>query len=127
MGARDLIVELRSAGYSIRAAGEYLDITPAENVSSKLLQQLRQHKPDVLAILQLEQQEMRREKVLAMLATDLEQKRAVYVDTNTDPDNAILAIAIRYVATFEMKVSKANYDPWQLVALLDKAGTCHIH
>lgn len=128
MGAPDLIIELRKTGCSIRADGDYLDISPAESVPPDLLQQLKQYKSQILAALQLEQQQKgRREKVLAMLAADPELERAVHADTESDPDNAILAIAIRHVATFEMKVSKASYDPWQLLALVDKAVAGDTH
>lgn len=128
MGAPDLILQLRQAGYSISADGNYLDISPADNLSPDLLQQLKQHKPEILAALRLEQQrEARREKVLAMLAADPNMKRAIYVDTDSDPENAILAIAIRHTATFEMQVPRANFDPWQLLALIDKTGVDDVH
>lgn len=128
MGAPDLILQLRQAGYSISADGNYLDISPADNLSPDLLQQLKQHKPEILAALRLEQQrEARREKVLAMLAADPNMKRAIYVDTESDPENAILVIAIRHAATFEMQVPRANFDPWQLLALIDKTGVDDVH
>jgi TubC N-terminal docking domain len=128
MGAPDLILQLRQAGYSISADGNYLDISPADNLSPDLLQQLKQHKPEILAALRLEQQrEARREKVLAMLAADPDMKRAIYVDTDNDPENAILAIAIRHAATFEMQLPRANFDPWQLLALIDKTGVDEVH
>lgn len=70
MGAPDLIVELRNTGYSIKADGGYLDISPADNLPSELVQQLKQHKSEILAALKLEQQQQaRREKVVAMLET----------------------------------------------------------
>lgn len=125
MGAPELIFELRNAGYSIKADGRYLDISPAD-LSPELVQQLKQSKAAILAALKLEQQqEARREKVLAMLDADPAIKRAIHTDTDTDPDNVILTIAIRHVATCEMLVPKANYDPWQLLALVDNAGSLH--
>lgn len=128
MGAPDIIIELRRAGCSIRADGEYLDISPAENVPSDMLQQLKQHKRQILAALELEQQsEARRKKVLTMLAADTGLQRAVHADMHSDPDNVILAIAIRDVATFEMKVPKANYDRGQLLTLVDKSGANDLH
>lgn len=127
MGAPDLIIQLRKTGCTIRADGDYLDIFPAENVPPDLLKRLKQYKPQILAALQHEQQqEVRRQKVLAMLAADPALRRAVHADMGSDPDNAILTIAIRHVASFEMKVSKANYDSWQL-ALVSKAGAGNTH
>src|SRR3989338_7288990 len=120
MGAPDLIFELRSNGYSIKADGRYLDISPADDLPDELVQQLKQHKPEILTALQLEQQqEARREKVLAMLDTDPKLKRAIHADTDSDRNNVILAIAIRHVATCEMLVPKAKYDAWQLLALVE--------
>ena len=128
MGAPDMIFELRSNGYSIKADGRYLDISPADDLPDELVQQLKQHKPEILTALQLEQQqEARREKVLAMLDTDPKLKRAIHADTDSDRNNVILAIAIRHVATCEMLVPKAKYDAWQLLALVDKAGADHVH
>ncbi|MEP6605674.1 MAG: hypothetical protein ABJA60_06105 [Nitrosospira sp.] len=128
MGAPDLIVGLRNAGYSIKADKGYLDISPANNLPSDLLQQLKQHKPEILAVLRLEQQqEVRREKVVGMLESDPELRRAFYADAESDPENVILTVAIRHIATCEMLIPKANYDPWQLLALVDKAGVDHVH
>jgi hypothetical protein len=128
MGAPDLIVELRNAGYSIKADGGYLDISPADNLPSDLLQQLKQHKPQILAALLVEQQQKaRREKLVAILESDPELKRVFYADADSDPHNVILTVAIRPVATCEMLIPKANYDPWQLLALVNKAGVDHVH
>ena len=68
MRAPDLIFELRNAGYSIKAEGAYLNISPADNLPPNLLEQLKQHKPEILVELQRERQsEARRERVLEML------------------------------------------------------------
>ena len=69
----------------------------------------------------------RREKVLALLAADSKLKRAVHADTDSDPDSVILTVAIRHVATCEMLVPKANFDPWQLLALVDKVEADYVH
>lgn len=119
MGAPDLIFELRRKGYSILADGEYLDISPADNLPSELVQQLRQSKTEILAELQ---RETRRQKVIAMLEAAPGTQRAIYTDTDSDPHNVILAIAVRHVATCEMLISKAKYDPWQLLELIERHG-----
>lgn len=56
MGAPDLIFKLRNAGYSIRADGGYLDISPADNLPPELVQQLRQSKPEILCALHREEE-----------------------------------------------------------------------
>jgi len=59
MGATDLIFELRRKGYSIIADGSFLDISPADDLSSKLVQQLKQCKVEILCALHREE-ELRR-------------------------------------------------------------------
>ncbi len=75
MGAPDLIFELREAGYSIKADGRFLDISPADNLPADIVQRLKQSKAEILAALKLEQQqEERRQKALAMLEADPQLK-----------------------------------------------------
>jgi len=59
MGAIDLIFKLRNDGYSISADGGYLDICPADDLSSDLVRQLKQGKPEILCALHREE-ELRR-------------------------------------------------------------------
>ena len=67
----------------------------------------------------------RRKKVLAMLEENPGVPRAVHTETQSDPNNVILTIAIRDLATFEMLLPKARYEPWQFMAMLDKAWELH--
>jgi len=123
MGANDLIFELRHKGYSIRADGGYLDISPADNLPPDLVQTIRQSKAEILTELQREaRMEWRRQKVIAMLEAAPGTQRAIYPDTDSDPLNVILAIAIRHVATCEMLIPKSKYDPWRLLELIERHG-----
>lgn len=63
--------------------------------------------------------EARRQKALAILETDPDSKRAVFVDDG-DPDCVILTVAVRNVATCEMVIPRAKYDPWQLLQLIER-------
>ena len=74
-------------------------------------------KPETL---QDRQREARRQKVIAMLEAAPDTQRAIYPDTDSDPLNVILAIAIRHVATCEMLIPKAKYDPWRLLELIER-------
>jgi len=56
MGAPDLIFELRRKGYSIVADGNYLDISPADDLSVEFVQQLRQSKVEILCALHREKE-----------------------------------------------------------------------
>jgi hypothetical protein len=59
MGATELIFKLRDNGYSIIADGSYLDISPADDLSLELVQQLKHGKSEILCILHREE-ELRR-------------------------------------------------------------------
>lgn len=124
MGAPDLIFELRRKGYSIRADGSYLDISPADNLPPELVQTIRQSKAEILTELQREARaEWRRQKVIAMLNAAPDTQRAIYTDTDSDPHNVILAIAVRTCQqTCEMLIPKAKYDPWKLLELVERHG-----
>jgi hypothetical protein len=119
MGAPDLIIELRRKGYSIQADGGYLDISPAENLPSELVNQLKQSKTEILAELQ---RETRQQKAIAMLEAAHYTQRAIYTDSDSDPHNVILTVAVRNIATCEMLIPKEKYDPWRLLELIERHG-----
>ena len=121
MGATDLIFKLRSDGYSIKADGGYLDIFPADDLSSDLVQQLKQGKPEILCALNREEKAraIRRNKVLALLEANPRALRAMCTDIHSDPNSVILTIAIRNRATCEMHVAKERFDPFQLLSLVE--------
>lgn len=124
MGATDLIFELRRKGYSIRADGGYLDISPADNLPPELVQTIRQSKAEILTELQKEaRSEWRRQKVIKMLDAAPGTQRAIYTDTDSDPHNVILTVAVRACQqTCEMLIPKAKYDPWKLLELVERHG-----
>ena len=124
MGAPDLIFELRRKGYSVRADGNYLDISPANNISPELVQQLKQSKPELLAELQ---RETRQAKVLAKLDADSTLNGAYNVDSECGLDQVIVTIAVRGVATYELAIPRAKYDPWQFLELYEKRGGQSVH
>jgi hypothetical protein len=68
------------------------------------------------------QREARRQKVIAMLDAAPDTQRAIYTDTASDPHNVIVAVAIRHIATCEMVIPKASYDPWRLLELVERHG-----
>ncbi len=71
--------------------------------------------------------ENRRQKVIAMLEAAPDTQRAIYADTDSDPDNVILAVAIRDKATCELLIPKAKYDPWLLLELIKRHGAQSTH
>lgn len=69
--------------------------------------------------------EARRQRVLAMLAEDPNVRRSAVVD-NPDADPVLLTVAIRDVATFELAIPAAKFDPFLLLSLIDRhGGTVH--
>jgi hypothetical protein len=62
----------------------------------------------------------RRQKVLSMLAGNLDKQRVYITDTSTDPDNVILTVAIRGLATFEMLIPRYRYDPFLFAEMIDE-------
>ena len=67
--------------------------------------------------------EARRQKVIAMLNAAPDSKRAIHTDTDSDPDNVILTVAVRDCQqTCELLIPKAKYDPWLLLALIERNG-----
>lgn len=66
--------------------------------------------------------EERRAKVVAILAENPKTQRAFVHDTETDPDNVIVTIAIRDQYSFELTIPKAKYDPFTLLELINKGA-----
>ncbi len=61
--------------------------------------------------------EARRQKVLDMLAERPGVRYAFLTDTEADPEAVLLTLAIRGLATFELQVPRAKYDPFLLFDL----------
>ena len=66
--------------------------------------------------------EVRRQRLLAMLAVRPGIRYAVLTDTEAEPDAVILALAIRGKATCELRIPPDRYAPFLLLELLDKHG-----
>lgn len=77
-------------------------------------------KPETL---QDRQREARRQKVIAMLDAAPGTARAIYADTDSDPHNVIVAVAVRACQqTCEMLIPKSKYDQWRLLELIERHG-----
>ena len=114
-----IIEALKAEGVTIRADGDFLELSPAEKITDELIKRLRKHKPAILAELKREE---RRKKILGMLADQPETQRAIITDLNNDPNNVILTIAIRDQYVFEMQIPKHRYDPFILLELIEKSA-----
>jgi hypothetical protein len=102
--------------------GLRLSLSPSGRISAKgnpsvidrWLPRIKQHKDLILAELQLER---RHARVLTMLREHPDIHYAVeVVDANTDP--VVVSVGIRNVATFDMNIPQAYYDPFTLLDLV---------
>jgi|CXWL01.1.fsa_nt_gi hypothetical protein len=114
----ELIEALKADGVTVKADGDFLQLSPVEKITEELIQRLKKHKPAILAELKREE---RRLKVLAMLAENPDSQRAFITDAAEDPDNVILTMAIRDLYTFEMSIPREKYDAFLLVEVIQKA------
>jgi len=68
----------------------------------------------------------RRLRVLAILTERPGTRYAALTDTEADPEAVILALAIRDVATCELRIPRQKYDPFLLLELIERhGGTIH--
>ena len=94
--------------------------TGAGHIEKNISDNGSQQKPETL---QDRQRETRRQKVIAMLEAAPGTQRAIYTDTESDPHNVILAVAVRACQqTCELLIPKAKYDPWRLLELVERHG-----
>lgn len=105
MEAIEIIEYLREQNFTVKADGQYLELSPPEKITNELIERLRKHKPAIIAELKREE---RRKKVLQMLEERPEIQRAFVTDTEADPDNVILTMALRDQCSFEMLIPEAQ-------------------
>ncbi len=117
MEAIEIIEYLREQNFTVKADGDFLELSPPEKITEELIKRLRKHKPAILAELKREE---RRLKVLAMLTENPDSQRAIITDLNNDSGNVILTIAIRDQYTFEMQIPKDKYDAFTLLEMINK-------
>jgi len=115
----ELIEALKADGVTVKADGDFLELSPPEKITEELIQRLKKHKPAIIAELRREE---RREKVLKMLADNPNIQRAFLTDTESDPDNVILTIAIRDQYSFEMLIPKYKYDAFAILGMIERGS-----
>ena len=92
---------------------------PFDTFDTSAQAQIEKNSADILET----QRERRRQKVLKMLADNPSIQRAFVTDTEADPDNVIIAFAIRDVGTCELLIPHCKYDPFAVLEVIGKAGT----
>lgn len=119
MEAIEIIAYLREQNFTVKADGQYLDLAPAEKVTDELIERLRKHKPEIIAQLRSEE---RRLRVLKMLEKNPETRHAFLTDTQADPNNCIVTIAVRGQYSFELEIPKQKYDGFLMLELIEKGS-----
>ena len=66
----------------------------------------------------------RRRRVIAMLAGNPGIRYAVATDNTAEAEAVILALGIRGLATGELLIPRANYDPLKLMQQMDEYAKC---
>lgn len=119
MEAIEIIEYLREQNFTVKADGDFLELSPPEKITKELINRLRKYKPAIIAELKREE---RRLKVLAILVEKPDSQRAIITDLDSDSDNVILTIAIRDQYTFEMQIPKYKYDGFVLLELIERSA-----
>ena len=120
MSVNSLINELSRQDVRLWTQDGQLQFDGPEGVlTDDVLAQLRQNKSEILEHLahdgsdkEIALREHRRQELLQMMADDDQDRKYHFLtDLEADPDYVILAVGVRGVATFEMRIPREKYDP----------------
>ena len=119
----EVLDRLHQRGIRLKAEGDRLIAESASALTDDARTLIRDHKPELLKLLERED---RRQRVLEMLAdAPPEASYAYLTDDKSDPEHVILALAIRGVGTCELSIPRDRYDPFLLMEMLDKEQLPH--
>jgi len=132
MGAPDILGLLAARGVTIRPRPDgNLEVSPRRLLTDETRRLIREHKAELLQVLAADSlpdpaAEARRQRVLVLLAANPEARYALVTDTGADPEAVLLTLAIRGRAICELRIPSEKYDPWLLLALVERhGGTIH--
>jgi len=115
---------LDALGVTFQADDDKLVVrAPMGVIDSQTDARLKQEKPQLIAELTEAAMESRHRELLDMMRADDQGKKYFYLtDTDSNPRFVILAMAIRGVATFELKIPRERYDPFLLMQAIREMG-----
>lgn len=123
MTPAELLTRAQSAGLTLWREGDRLKYRGPTEAITALLPELRAHKAELLDALNVDPAaEARRHRALALLASHPEARIAVLTDVVSDPKAALLTVAIRGVATCELRIPREKYDGVLLLDLIERHG-----
>ncbi len=128
--AADILARVQAAGIRLEPLPDgRIKVAPRSRLTDELRSLIVEHKVELIAALEIRPDpaaEAHRQRVLAMLAERPGVRYAVLTDTSADPDNVIVALAIRGVGTCELRIPRTKYDGVLLLDLIEKhSGTVH--
>jgi len=119
----EILDRLHQRGICLRARSGQLIAESASALTDDARTLSRDHKPELLKLLERED---RRQRVLEMLAdAPPEASYAYLTDDKSHPEYVILALAIRGVGTCELSIPRDRYDPFLLMEMLEKEQLPH--
>ena len=118
-----ILDRLHQRGIRLKAEGDRLIAESASALTDDARTLIRDHKPELLKLLD---RENRRQRVLKMLADAPPAVHYAYLtDDKSHPEYVILALAIRGVGTCELSIPRDRYDPFLLMEMLEKEQLPH--
>jgi hypothetical protein len=134
MKAAELIREIHRHGGDVTVDGNDLSLTAPQPLPTGLLNQLRNHKAELLDYLNRiaantmsdpdapsdPAAETRRRAVLAMLAANLNLTYAITTDDECASEFVLLTLAIRGKATAELQIPKAKYNGLAILQMIEQ-------
>lgn len=129
MQAAEVLSRLAGAGIRLSVERDRLRAEPRSALTDEARALIQAHKPELLAALGGDSDptvEARRRRVLDMLDRNPSVRYAALTDLESDPEAAILVLAIRGRATCELRIPRKKYDPFLLLDLIERhGGTLH--
>jgi len=134
MPALDLLRALEGVGLHLSTHGGALKVQPSSALTDETRELIRSHKTELIELLMRTQEPPEAPmspqslKAMKMLELDPTLHRAVVTDSVTDPDVAVVAVAVRGVGVGEILVPKDRFDGLAVLAMLERyAGNPAIH
>lgn len=117
----DVLERVKSAGITLRPApdGRMILAAPKSRLTDELRAMIREHRYELLRAL-TPASEVRRQRAIRMLDENPEIRYAAVTDSEIDPENVVLTLAVRGVGTVEVLIPAEKWDGVLFLELLDR-------
>ena len=122
MGTSDLTGQLALAGVHLSLRGATIVAKPRSALTEELRELIRHSKTELMAALAPVERgrELRRQRVLAKLKAEPDKQRVAIFDPDFDRDFVLCTLAIRDVGTCELRIPRDRYDPFDIMAAMER-------